>query len=196
MPHDSDLEEYLYQVAGCVGGFWTEVAAAHGEPFKAALATQHELGICYGKALQLTNILRDLPKDLRMGRCYLPGVQLRQYRLTVAELLDPNNSVRTEPLLQHYLDKTLAYYQAAQLYLFNIPRRSLRHRLAVLWPQLIGLATLAKLAHHPRWLDPTTPAKVSRRWIYTMLLLSLPAVLSNTLLRGWLGWLHKQVHKE
>ena len=31
-----------------------------------------ERGIAYGKGLQLVNILRDLPKDLKTGRCYLP----------------------------------------------------------------------------------------------------------------------------
>ena len=30
-------------------------------------------GVRFGKGLQLVNILRDLPADLRQGRCYLPG---------------------------------------------------------------------------------------------------------------------------
>ena len=30
------------------------------------------MGIRYGKGLQLVNILRDIPQDLRNGRCYIP----------------------------------------------------------------------------------------------------------------------------
>ncbi len=73
---DAELEEYIYDVAGCVGVFWTDLGAgAYGGRFARRPRDEIEaLGASYGKGLQLLNVLRDLPEDWRRGRCYLPGV--------------------------------------------------------------------------------------------------------------------------
>ena len=42
-----------------------------------------------GIAFQLTNILRDLPEDLRMGRVYLPQEDLAQFGVNENELSRP-----------------------------------------------------------------------------------------------------------
>src|SRR5439155_35330 len=73
----ADLDRYTYLVAGCVGEFWTRLHIAHrprlgGWDGAAMSAT----GVRFGKALQLTNVLRDVPADLRHGRCYLPAREL------------------------------------------------------------------------------------------------------------------------
>jgi farnesyl-diphosphate farnesyltransferase len=73
----AELEDYTYRVAGCVGEFWTKMCRAHLFPEapldEAALVAQ---GVRFGQGLQLVNILRDLPADLRQGRCYLPAQEL------------------------------------------------------------------------------------------------------------------------
>ena len=73
----AELDDYTYRVAGCVGEFWTKMCRAHLFP-KARLDDAQLLanGIRFGKGLQLVNILRDLPADLRKGRCYLPAEKL------------------------------------------------------------------------------------------------------------------------
>ena len=72
-----ELDRYTYLVAGCVGEFWTEMMAAHTRPLATwDMARMSELGVRFGKALQLTNVLRDVSKDLRLGRCYLPQTEL------------------------------------------------------------------------------------------------------------------------
>ena len=38
-------------------------------------------GIRFGKGLQMINILRDIPEDLRFGRCYIPSEALARARL-------------------------------------------------------------------------------------------------------------------
>ena len=66
---DAELDDYTFRVAGCVGKFWTEICSAH--LFSTGtwnLAEQLRLGVEFGKGLQLVNILRDLPRDLRQGR--------------------------------------------------------------------------------------------------------------------------------
>ena len=74
LPDEKALDDYAWRVAGCVGVFWTKLGyLTMGESF--SRYPEEELlvhAVEYGKGLQLVNILRDLPKDLRMGRCYLP----------------------------------------------------------------------------------------------------------------------------
>lgn len=74
LPDEAALDDYTWRVAGCVGEFWTRLASLTlGEGF-ASMPVERlvPLAIAYGKGLQLVNILRDLPKDLAEGRCYLP----------------------------------------------------------------------------------------------------------------------------
>ena len=73
----AQLDDYTYRVAGCVGEFWTKMCRAHLFP-KLRLDDAQLLadGVRFGKGLQLVNILRDLPADLKKGRCYLPSEKL------------------------------------------------------------------------------------------------------------------------
>ena len=57
------------------------------------------LGVRFGKALQMTNVLRDVPKDLRIGRCYLPLEQLERAGVSPDELLEPKTGPRARPVL-------------------------------------------------------------------------------------------------
>ncbi|MCH7713409.1 MAG: squalene/phytoene synthase family protein [Chloroflexi bacterium] len=192
--NDAILDGYAYQVAGCVGRFWTEISMDRvsrldgWDPEKMAA-----LGVRFGKALQLTNVLRDVPKDLRIGRCYLPLDQLDRIGVAPDQLLDPQTGPKARPVLLAGIETALGHYSAAEEYILAIPRRCLRLRLAALWPVLIGLGTLSRLARNQRWLDPETPSRVSRRWVYAMMALSFLAVNSNLALRAWIGRLRRNV---
>ena len=151
------------------------------------------VGTRFGKALQLTNVLRDIPKDLRLGRCYLPETDLVEIGLSPEDLLDPSSADRARTVLARHLNQALEHYRAAEEYLLAIPRRALRLRLAALWSILIGLATLARLARNREWLDPARTSKVSRGWVYRMMAVSAPAALSNRVLRAWIAHLRHEV---
>ena len=64
---------------------------------KDAEARLFETGVRFGKALQLINILRDLPVDLRLGRCYMPSTVLAEHHLVPGDLLDSGNIDRFRP---------------------------------------------------------------------------------------------------
>ena len=71
-----ELDHYTYLVAGCVGPFWTVLHVTHRKRLGDwALREMSEEAVSFGKALQLTNVLRDVPGDLANGRCYLPGAR-------------------------------------------------------------------------------------------------------------------------
>ena len=185
LPTWADLDEYTYLVAGCVGPFWTALHARH-RPRLAAwdLAAMSAQGVRFGKALQMTNVLRDVPRDVRSGRCYLPGDELAALNLRPADLLDPALSPRARPLVRALLERTLAHYEIAWRYTLAIPRSEFRMRLACAWALLIGLATLAELAAHPDPLGAGTPVKIPRAAVRGIVARSVLAIGSNRALAG------------
>jgi farnesyl-diphosphate farnesyltransferase len=190
----AELDRYTYLVAGCVGEFWTSMTYSHmPRTLKAAPETMLARGIRFGKALQMTNVLRDCGKDLRIGRCYLPGVMLDRFGLTPQDLLAPSSSLRAQPLLFELVRMTLDHFRAAIDYTVAIPAFSVRLRLACLWPVLIGLETLLLLVHNDNWLDPAQVSKVQRNKVYQVIAGSIPLVSSDALLRRWTGGLMARI---
>ena len=136
-----DLDEYCYLVAGCVGEFWTALSIAHTPSLSEWDEREMSaVGVRFGIALQMTNILRDVPKDLRIGRCYLPQAELARTGLRPQDLMDSAKAELARPLLIWGIRRTLDRFADAQRYILAIPRRNLRLRLAALWPVLIGLS--------------------------------------------------------
>ena len=126
-------------------------------------------GVRFGQGLQMTNILRDLSHDLRLGRCYLPASDLAALGLQPEELLNPVAMNRLRPLLRDLLSVTLDFYGEGWDYLQAIPRLEPRLRLACCWPLFIGLKTIERLARSDNFLDPAVPVKISRRAVYGLL---------------------------
>jgi len=181
-----ELDRYTYLVAGCVGEFWTKMTYAHMPgTLKADAATMLDRGVSFGKALQMTNVLRDCGKDLRIGRCYLPASMLAQAGLTAQDLLQPGASARARPIMLELVRIALDHFRAAIDYTFALPRFSLRLRLACVWPIVIGLETLLLLVDNAHWLEPAKVSKIQRNAVYGIIARSLPVSLSDSLLRNW-----------
>jgi len=175
-----ELDHYTYLVAGCVGPFWTVLHVTHRRRLGDwALREMSEEGVSFGKALQLTNVLRDVPGDLAHGRCYLPARELAALGLGPRDLLEPAGAARALPLYRRLLGLALEHYNVAWDYTLAIPRLEWRMRLACAWPLLIGLATLADLAAHPNPLSVTTPIKISRGAVRALVAQSTITVWSN-----------------
>ena len=178
-----ELDLYTYLVAGCVGPFWTALHVAHRRRLAGwDVERMSAEGVRFGKALQMTNVLRDVPRDLRAGRCYLPARELEPLGLRPVDLLDPELTPRARPLLRRLITQTLEHYDVAWRYTLAIPRAEWRMRLACAWPLLIGLGTLALLARHPNPLGAATPIKIPRAAVRAMMARSVVAVWSNATL--------------
>ena len=182
LPTDAALDDYTYRVAGCVGEFWTQICRAHLFP-KANLDDAQLLqdAVRLGKGLQRVNILRDLPADLRQGRCYLPAERLTKTGLQLDDLLLLENEPQLRPVYHALLDQARDYLAAGWRYTNALPRRQVRVRLACAWPILIGVKTLERLrAANP--LDASSRVKVSRREVRRILVSSCgswPAAWAN-----------------
>jgi farnesyl-diphosphate farnesyltransferase len=182
----ADLDRYTHLNAGCVGEFWTDMVMAH-RPRCAAWdrPAMRMRGARFGQGLQLVNVLRDLPRDLRIGRSYLPASELAALGLVPQDLLNPAALPRVRPLLDALIDEALLYLDEGRAYTLAVPRREARLRLASSWPLLIGLRTLARLRRAENLLDPTVTVKVSRGEVRWLLARSLALVWSDRGLGTW-----------
>ena len=165
---DAELDAYTYEVAGCVGEFWTRLCLAH--VFPQVLQDEKQLmsdAVRFGKGLQLVNILRDLPEDLRLGRCYIPEQSLTKFGLTPADLLNHDAMPRFRPLYNGYLELAEDHLRAGWHYTTSLPFGCVRVRLASAWPILIGVESLRRLRNGNVLGDPRV--KITRREIRRIL---------------------------
>lgn len=176
LQNDAELDDYTYRVAGCVGEFWTAMCQAHLSDWPKVAAGGADMfavnGVRFGKGLQLVNILRDLPADLRKGRCYLPEAQLATIGLQPADLLSPGHEPKFRPLYHRYLDLAESHLAAGWDYTNAIPFRRMNLRLACAWPILIGFKTIARL-RAANVLEASQRVKVSRAEIRGIIFRSL-----------------------
>ena len=101
-----DLELYCYRVAGTVGLISAPVLGC-ADPARFANAV--DLGI----AMQLTNILRDVGEDARMGRLYLPLEDLAAFGVDPAATLAGRPSGRFRALMRFEIARARGYYESA-----------------------------------------------------------------------------------
>lgn len=151
---DAELEHYCYQVAGCVGEFWTRMAAGQGEKFGGASEEKMlDLARKYGTALQLINILRDVPEDLARGRCYLPGVFFGEVEMTRGALLIER---------ERWIAKAREGLRAAHDYCDALGGKRLR--VASRLPAMLGEKTLDLLAEAD-WESWHSGVKITRKTV-------------------------------
>ena len=74
------LELYCYRVASVVGLLSIEIFGYRDSACR-------DYAVCLGKALQLTNILRDVRSDAQRGRIYLPLSELARFKVSPEEIL-------------------------------------------------------------------------------------------------------------
>jgi 15-cis-phytoene synthase len=102
----AELEEYCYCVASVVGLI---MARIFGVSTSEALRHAAELGT----AMQLTNILRDVGEDLRMGRIYLPQDELMRFGVSESDLQAGRPEGQLRALLEFQVTRARSYYRSA-----------------------------------------------------------------------------------
>jgi farnesyl-diphosphate farnesyltransferase len=170
---DGSLEEYAYLVAGSVGEFWTKLCLLEWRGYTRLPATKLlGLGREFGQGLQLINILRDFPDDLRQGRCYLP-------------IANPEEAAENPEMArmewERWRRRALAFLGSGWEYLSSIRPRRIRFACGV--PLFIGIRTLALLGQQPR-LRPGI--KISRREVNFLMCWAV-ALAYLPFLKKWIG---------
>lgn len=112
------LELYCYRVASVVGLLSIEVFGYRDSACR-------EYAVCLGKALQLTNILRDVRSDAQRGRIYLPLSELARFKVSPEEVLRLEYSPRFFELADSVAQRARHFYRLARETLPAADRRSM-----------------------------------------------------------------------
>ena len=123
----AELYEYCIRVASAVGLICLEIFE-YGDP------RSRQYAIDLGVALQLTNILRDVPEDLRRGRVYIPQDDLRRHGCSEEDLVRESagagggvRSPKVKELLRQQGQRAREYYRKAAE---GLPRADARRLVA------------------------------------------------------------------
>ena len=113
-----ELEQYCYRVASVVGLLSVEI-------FGYRNPRSRDYAVSLGKALQLTNILRDVRTDAERGRIYLPAEELDRFSVREREIIDGEYSPRFRSLAESVAGRARGFYRQAREVLPAEDRRSM-----------------------------------------------------------------------
>ncbi len=103
----TELRRYCYRVASVVG-----IMLMHLLGIENARKSRR-CAINLGIAMQLTNILRDVGEDARMGRVYFPKDELARFGLSIADVLSFRKTAGMMEFLKFQVERARKYYQEA-----------------------------------------------------------------------------------
>jgi len=112
------LEQYCHRVASVVGLLSIEIFGYRNPACR-------DYAVFLGKALQLTNILRDVRTDAERGRIYLPLAELQKFNVTPDEILRHEFSDRFVQVAVGVANRAKDYYRLARETLPAEDRRSM-----------------------------------------------------------------------
>jgi phytoene synthase len=151
------LESYCYCVASAVGLLSIEIFGYQNPACR-------DYAIYLGKALQFTNILRDVRTDAERGRIYLPQSELKKINVGEDDILNFKYSDRFHALAVNVAERAKNFYRLARQTLPAEDRRAMvaaelmgsvywqllqkleRQQFNVFGPQSLQLAKPQKLA--------------------------------------------------
>lgn len=114
----ADLDQYCYRVASVVGLLSIEIFGYRDPACR-------EYADALGKALQYTNILRDIGNDAQRGRIYVPAEELKRHGVPAEEILACRASAGFPALAGAFSLRAREYYRAARDLLPPSERRSM-----------------------------------------------------------------------
>jgi len=150
-PSFATLDLYCDRVASAVGRL--SVCVFGVAPDDGKLLSHH-----LGRALQLTNILRDLDEDAGIGRLYLPREALDQAGIHTSDPLTALRSPNLSQACAQLVERARAHFVEADAIMARCPRA------AVKAPRIMGEVYRAILEGMVRrgWSAPRTRVRVSR----------------------------------
>lgn len=157
-PDWATLDLYCDRVASAVGRLCVKV-------FGLGRTEGIELSHHLGRALQLTNILRDIDEDAGIGRLYLPREALSEYGITAT---DPG-AVLSHPKLGQacalVAERARHHFEAADAIMRRSPRRTVRT------PRVMGEAYKVMLDRLSArgWSPPRHPVRIGRLQLLSIL---------------------------
>lgn len=169
----AELDAYCAYMGGAPGVFWSGLILKYCKNTARAAEFVSE-GEKIGKALQITNILRDAADDYDMGRVYLPIEDLRAAGVKGEASFDSLKKVKNK-----WVNYGLDNLAGAADYIKRINKSEVRMRAAVLWPVLWVLDTFALFGAAPDFSSKRVRIKIPKRNIYLTMLKTPFIIFSN-----------------
>ena len=113
-----ELRVYCYRVASAVGLVSIEIFGYRNQRCK-------EYAIELGMALQTTNIIRDVGKDIQNGRIYLPQEDLTRFNYSENELMQRIYNERFVQLMEFQAERARQFFANAAALLPDEDRKSM-----------------------------------------------------------------------
>jgi farnesyl-diphosphate farnesyltransferase len=140
---ENDLTRYCYYVAGVVGKMLTELfCREEGLGKLHSILVRHQ--IHFGIALQMTNIIKDYPRDMERGWCYLPKTLTNRLHLSLEQLT--SNPVSSRAAVNAAMvPRIIPHLDGAYRYIAELPISSKDIRMFCIIPFVLAYHTLAHL---------------------------------------------------
>jgi len=158
-PEMANLDLYCDRVASAVGRLSVRIFGIKGDT---GVALAHHLG----RALQLTNILRDLDEDAAIGRLYLPSEALREAGIIATEPASVLSSPAIGKACAFVAEKARHHFREADQIMARCPRWNARA------PNIMAEAykLILDALEHRGWKPPRHPVRVGRPRLLWILL--------------------------
>ena len=166
-PNTARTQIYCEHMGGAPGIFWAKLIL-NGKEDEAFVLNGKRIGM----ALQITNILRDLAQDIKIGRIYLPLTDLTENNLMPQDLLDKKCYKKLKPVISKWTVWGINNLESAKDFLPKIPKYRFFERACVAWPVIWSLDTLRLLASSKNILDKNKIEKIPKKTIYLTMLAS------------------------
>jgi phytoene synthase len=150
-PDLATLDLYCDRVASAVGRLSVRV---FGLPEGDGIELAHHLG----RALQLTNILRDIDEDAALGRLYLPHEWLREAGITETDPLTVASDPRAPKVCAPLVERARMHFAKSDEIMARNPRRAVRA------PRIMSryYASILRLLIARGFAPPRDPVRVSK----------------------------------
>jgi farnesyl-diphosphate farnesyltransferase len=183
---ESDMDDYMHEVAGRVGFLVTDVFAWHSRLVRGRLEKLKSLARDFGLALQTVNIIRGLRKDHERGWIYVPESFCHAAKISREQLFAPEYRKQALQVVDSLVTKAERHLLSALAYVQALPRWPPMLRLACAWPLLFAVRTAALSRRNVNVL--CGEVKITRSEVATM--------IRKSMLRGWSNaWLANYVQQ-
>lgn len=190
VPNNTRTELYCNYMGGEPGVFWARLLLDTKKDNDFLENARH-----IGNALQITNILRDIAGDVKIGRSYIPMTDLTANDLMPQDLLDKKSYRKLRPIIYKWINWGVDNLLFAPDFYEKIPRYRFGARASVAWPVLWSLDTFFLLASCKNLLDPSKRQKIPRKTIYLTILASPLFCVSSHIFRWAVNYKAMKVKK-
>ena len=180
------MDRYCYYVAGVVGEMLTELFCHHCPELQPSRQHLLRLGVSFGQALQMTNILKDIWEDRARGACWLPRSVFEPRGLRLSSLRPGEGGSAFADGLHDLLAVAHGHIRNALDYTLMIPSRETGIRKFCLWALGMAVLTLRRINDNPLFVGGQD-VKISRRSVKATILLTSLGARSDLAVRGLFG---------